>query len=123
LPQASQEGAAGIDDLAARLLILLKDAVRAQAVADVPVGVFLSGGLDSTGLAALLAQTAPGRVQSFSVGFDDAAAHDERRLAQLARRVRGTEQNEIVVSADDAARLPAAIAHLEPVLDLRCSRP
>jgi asparagine synthase (glutamine-hydrolysing) len=118
-PSAMEHGEATFDDLAARLHVLLQDAVRAQAVADVPVGVFLSGGLDSTGLTALLAQVAPGRVQSFSVGFDDAAAHDERRFADLASRALGTEHHELVVSADDVAReLPAAIAHLEePVLD------
>jgi asparagine synthase (glutamine-hydrolysing) len=118
-PPVAPDGEAGLDDLAAQLRVLLQDAVRAQAVADVPVGVFLSGGLDSTGLTALLALAAPGRVRSFSVGFADAAAHDERRFANLASRALGTEHHELVVSADDVAReLPAAIAHLEePVLD------
>lgn len=105
--------------LAARLTGLLEDAVGAQSVADVPLGVFLSGGLDSSGLAALLARKAPGRVQSFSVGFEGSAAHDEREAARLASRALGTEHHELVVSADAAARvLPEAIAHLEePVLD------
>jgi asparagine synthase (glutamine-hydrolysing) len=108
-----------LDDRAEALADLLRDAVRLQAQADVPVGVFLSGGLDSTGIAALLAREAPGRVRSFSVGFDGAAAHDERRYAALASRAIGTEHHELVVSADDVARLlPEAIAHLEePVLD------
>ena len=119
LPPVAQEGEERLDDLAARLLVLLQDAVRAQAVADVPVGVFLSGGLDSTGMAAILAREAPGRVQSFSVGFADAEAHDERQFADLASRALGTEHHELVVSADDVARvLPTAISHLEePVLD------
>jgi asparagine synthase (glutamine-hydrolysing) len=118
-PPVAREETASLDDLAAQLLALLRDAVSAQSVADVPVGVFLSGGLDSTGLAALLAQTARGRVQSFSVGFAEAAAYDERRFAELASRALGTEHHELVVSADDVAReLPAAIAHLdEPVVD------
>ncbi len=119
LPPVVPESESRLDDLAARLLVLLQDAVRAQSAADVPVGVFLSGGIDSTGLAALIAREAPGRVQSFSVGFADAAAHDERRFAALASRALGTEHHELVVSADDVARvLPEAIAHLEePVLD------
>jgi asparagine synthase (glutamine-hydrolysing) len=118
-PQLAPEGETDLDDAAAQLLQLLKDAVRAQAVADVPVGVFLSGGVDSTGLTALLTQAAPGRVQSFSVGFEDAAGHDERRFAAAASRALGTEHHELVVSAGEVAReLPAAIAHLaEPVLD------
>ncbi len=119
IPAVSPEGGLRLEDLAAQLLAVLREAVRAQAVADVPVGVFLSGGLDSTGLTALLAQEAPGRVQSFSVGFADAAAHDERRYAALASSALGTEHHELVVSADDVARvLPVAIAHLEePVSD------
>ncbi len=119
LPSAAAEDDVSLDDLASRLRGLLRDAVRSQAVADVPVGVFLSGGLDSSGITALLAAEAPGRVRSFSVGFADAAADDERRFAALASRALGTEHHELVVSAQDAARLlPEAIAHLEePVLD------
>jgi asparagine synthase (glutamine-hydrolysing) len=119
LPPVASDGEERLDDLAGRLRELLRDAVRAQAVADVPVGVFLSGGLDSTGIAALLAAAAPGRVQSFSVGFAGAAAHDDRRFADFASRALGTEHHELVVSGDDVARLlPVAIAHLEePVLD------
>ena len=117
-PSPADDGAS-LDDRAAELARLLRDAVRLQAEADVPVGVFLSGGLDSTGIAALLAREAPGRVRSFSVGFDGAAAHDERRYAALASKAIGTDHHELVVSADDVARLlPEAIAHLEePVLD------
>jgi asparagine synthase (glutamine-hydrolysing) len=118
-PAVSVNGGATFDDLATTLRGLLKDAVRAQSVADVPLGVFLSGGLDSTGIAALLAEAAPGRVKSFSVGFARAVGHDERRFAALASRALGTEHHELVVQADDVARLlPSAIAHLEePVLD------
>jgi asparagine synthase (glutamine-hydrolysing) len=118
-PAVSPEGGVAIDDLATTLRSLLRDAVRAQSVADVPLGVFLSGGLDSTGIAALLAEAAPGRVKSFSVGFAREVTHDERRFAALASRALGTEHHELVVHADDVARLlPSAIAHLEePVLD------
>jgi asparagine synthase (glutamine-hydrolysing) len=118
-PPVALEGFATIDDLATTLRTLLQDAVRAHAVADVPVGVFLSGGLDSTGIAALLVAAAPGSVQSFSVGFAGAAEHDERRFAALASRALGTEHHELVVNADDVARLlPVAITHLEePILD------
>ena len=110
------------DDLrpaASTLRGLLEEAVRAQSVADVPVGVFLSGGLDSSGIAALLAREAPGRVQTFSVGFDGAPAYDERAEAAAVGRALGTDHHELVVSAADVARvLPDAIAHLEePVLD------
>jgi asparagine synthase (glutamine-hydrolysing) len=119
LPPAGAGAPGSLDESAENLRELLAEAVRAQAVADVPVGVFLSGGLDSTGITALLAKEAPGRVQTFSVGFSDSAAHDERRFASIASQSLGTEHHELVVSADDVARLlPAAIEHLaEPVVD------
>ncbi len=117
-PNAPPDGEGRLEEQGERLQSLLTDAVAEQAVADVPVGVFLSGGLDSTGIAALLAKAAPGRVQSFSVGFA-ASDHDERRFAEIASRALGTDHHALTVSADDVARLlPAAIAHLEePVLD------
>ena len=119
LPPLAFGDGESLEDRSAALRSLLDDAVASQAVADVPVGVFLSGGLDSTGIAALLARSAPGRVKSFSVGFEGSAAHDERGYADRASRALGTEHHEIVVSAGDVARLlPEAIAHLdEPVLD------
>jgi asparagine synthase (glutamine-hydrolysing) len=118
LPEAAAAGDGSMDAHASRLRELLADAVRDQSVADVPLGVFLSGGLDSSGLTALLVSSAPGRVRSFSVGFAE-AAHDERAFASLAARALGTEHHEIVVTAADVARvLPVAVAHLaEPVVD------
>ena len=119
LPAGGAKAEGTIDDLAARLRGLLEESVRRQSAADVPVGVFLSGGLDSTGIAAFLARHAPGRVRSFSVGFSGIVSRDERRFAALASESAGTEHHELVVSASDVARvLPDAIAHLEePVLD------
>lgn len=101
------------------LFALLAGAVRRQREADVPVGVFLSGGLDSTAVAWLLARETSGRVESFSVGFEGDEAFDERRWARLAAERIGTVHHEIAVDADDAARiLPDAIDHLgEPVAD------
>jgi asparagine synthase (glutamine-hydrolysing) len=115
IPEEGREGRPA----AATLRALLEESVRAQSVADVPVGVFLSGGLDSSGIAALLTRVAPGRVQTFSVGFDGAPSHDERAEAASVARALSTEHHELTVSAGDVARvLPDAIAHLEePVLD------
>jgi asparagine synthase (glutamine-hydrolysing) len=119
LPEPAETATSPVEELAEELRARLDATVRAQSVADVPVGVFLSGGLDSTGIAAFLARRAPGRVQSFSVGFEDRTADGDRDAALAASRALGTDHHELVVSAGDVARLlPEAIAHLEePVLD------
>ncbi len=98
---------------------LLDEAVRAQRVADVPLGVFLSGGLDSSIVTALLSAQSERPVETFSVGFDGDAALDEREFAQAAAVRYGTAHHEIVVSPIDiATELPGLVEHLaEPVLD------
>jgi asparagine synthase (glutamine-hydrolysing) len=118
-PHVSDSPALDEAEEAERLFALVAGAVRRQREADVPVGVFLSGGLDSTTVAWLLARETGGRVESFSVGFEGDEAFDERRWARLAAERIGTVHHEIAVDADDAARiLPDAIDHLgEPVAD------
>jgi asparagine synthase (glutamine-hydrolysing) len=90
---------AGPDDEEVDSLIV--DAVRRNMIADVPVGVFLSGGLDSSLVAALM-QKETGRTRSYSVGFGQ--ADDERVKAALVARALGTEHIEMIVSAEDARR-------------------
>ena len=98
---------------------LLDSAVRYRTIADVPLGLFLSGGLDSSVLCALLAEHADGPIETFSVGFDDAAAWDERRHARVVAEALGATHHEQVVSAEQIALdLPELIAHLRlPVTD------
>jgi asparagine synthase (glutamine-hydrolysing) len=85
-------GAADRAELAAELTKRTEDAVRARLVADVPVGVFLSGGLDSSFLAACATRVHP-RVKTFTVGFDD-ESFDESEHARLVARHLGTEHVE-----------------------------
>ena len=59
----------------------LANTVKMQLVADVPLGVFLSGGVDSSAVAALASEVAPGAVHTFTIGFD-VAAYDETRYAR-----------------------------------------
>jgi asparagine synthase (glutamine-hydrolysing) len=76
--------------LAERLWSELGAAVEAQLVADVPVGIFLSGGVDSSTVAALAAGRAPGRMKAFSIGFDS-ATFDESDYARLVAGRLGVE--------------------------------
>lgn len=84
----------------------LARAVRRQMVADVPVGVFLSGGVDSSGVAALMAQAGASPLKTFSVGFaGDAGATAELPFARQVAKHLGTDHHEIMVSDADLAEL------------------
>jgi asparagine synthase (glutamine-hydrolysing) len=85
-------------------------AVRRQLVADVPVGCFLSGGVDSSVIAAAMKSLAGGqRVLTFSIGFDD-ARYDETPFARRVAAHLGTEHHEFWVRPDAAADLPKLAA-------------
>jgi asparagine synthase (glutamine-hydrolysing) len=105
------------DALAAELRERLRDSVRAHLVADVPVGVFLSGGVDSGTLTALAAEASPGPVRTFSVGFEE-RSFDELDGARLVSERYGTDHREITLRADAAGLLPEIVgAFDEPFAD------
>lgn len=83
---------------------LLRSAVRSQCFADVPVGAFLSGGVDSSAIVALLQQEAGRPVQTFTVGFSE-GEFDEAPFAQAVANHLGTDHHELQVSARDACAL------------------
>jgi asparagine synthase (glutamine-hydrolysing) len=104
-------------DLAIELRERLRDSVRAHLEADVPVGVFLSGGIDSSLLAALAAQESPDPVRTFSIGFEERSFDELSRARMIARRY-GTDHHELVLRPDAAALLPEiAAAFDEPFAD------
>ncbi len=78
------------------LVQLLSEAVRCRLQADVPVGVFLSGGIDSTTIATLAAKHHPA-IETFSIGFED-KSFDEREFARLGAETAGTTHHEQVLS-------------------------
>jgi asparagine synthase (glutamine-hydrolysing) len=107
----------GAASLAAELRDRLRDSVRAHLEADVPVGIFLSGGIDSSLLAALAAQESRGAVRTFSIGFEERSFDELSRARMVARRY-GTDHHELVLRPDAAAMLPEiAAAFDEPFAD------
>jgi asparagine synthase (glutamine-hydrolysing) len=102
---------------AEQLLELLTDAARIRLRADVPVGVYLSGGLDSSVVAALVRSLAHGPVRTFSVTFEH-PEFDEQLYQDYVKRFLGTEHSAIQCSHSDIGRLfPDVVWHLEkPVL-------
>jgi asparagine synthase (glutamine-hydrolysing) len=80
---------------------LLRDAVTIRSIADVPLGVFLSGGIDSSVVTALLQATLPGRARTFTVAMPD-LGYDESASARAVANHLGTEHTELALSASDA---------------------
>ncbi len=100
-----------------RLDALVNESVRLRLVSDVPLGAFLSGGIDSTAVVAAMAHAGAGRVVTTSVGFDE-GAFDELQYARTVARHLGVEQHEHVVRSDIAELLPKLAWHFdEPFAD------
>src|SRR5205823_2027341 len=81
---------------------LLRDAVQQRLMSDVPLGILLSGGVDSTAILGLMRETGAESVASFTIGFAD-KLYDERPLARLAATRLGSDHHELEVSAGDFA--------------------
>jgi asparagine synthase (glutamine-hydrolysing) len=116
LPAPAETGA---DEpaLIAELESLLEDAVRRQLVADVPVGVLLSGGVDSSVITAMAVRSAPA-VKTFTVCFPGHGSFDEAEHARLIARHFGTEHLELAAAETRPALLPMLARQFdEPVVD------
>jgi asparagine synthase (glutamine-hydrolysing) len=104
-----------------RVRARLDEAVRMQMVSDVPIGAFLSGGIDSSTVVGLMAAHSDRPIRTYSIGFAGAAADQYYNELPYARRVAalfGTEHREILVRPDTAALLPRLLWHMdEPVSD------
>jgi asparagine synthase (glutamine-hydrolysing) len=104
-------------ELVEELRSRVRDSVRAHLVSDVPVGVLLSGGVDSAFLAALAAEESSEPLRTFSIGFEE-RSFDELAGARLVAERYGTEHRELVLRPDAALLLPAlADAFDEPFAD------
>lgn len=111
LPIDSDGSAAGLEERASEVRARLEAAVRSHLMSDVPLGLFLSGGLDSSGLAALMAPMVKEPIRTFAVGFADLGAN-ELAYARLAARAVGAEHREVVVSPGEFFHaLPSLIWH------------
>ena len=104
-------------DAVEALRSLLEDAVRSHLVSDVPLGAFLSGGVDSSLVVGLMAATSGARVKTFSIGFDE-PVYDELEHARRVANYFGTEHHEFVVKPDAISILDSLTRHFdEPFAD------
>jgi asparagine synthase (glutamine-hydrolysing) len=99
------------------LLEVLKDAVRSHLISDVPLGAFLSGGIDSSVVVALMSQVTKEPVKTFSIGFND-KQFNELDKARLVARHFHTDHHEMIVEPETVDILPKLVSHFgEPFAD------
>jgi asparagine synthase (glutamine-hydrolysing) len=116
-PAPADGGVVDEEALLDELDALLEESVRRQLVADVPVGVLLSGGVDSS-LVTAMAVRGDRRVRTFTIGFPGQAAEDETEHARLIARHFGTEHTELAAEPATAELVPALARQFdEPVAD------
>ena len=101
------------DEVEHRIMDLLRQSVKRRLISDVPLGVFLSGGIDSSTLSALAQKEAPGKIKTFSIGFED-PSFDESRYANLVSQYIGTEHHEQRMTPSDMFDL---VPNLPDILD------
>jgi asparagine synthase (glutamine-hydrolysing) len=93
---------------------LLAEAVELHMIADVPVGVLLSGGVDSTAVLSCAAERTQKEISTFTLGFADSGFADERPYARLAAEACGSQHHEMTITASDFAEfLPRYVWHME----------
>ena len=106
LPEGDARAAANEDDLLERFHELLKQSVRRRLVADVPVGILLSGGIDSSLVTAMAAEASTGTVRTFTISFPGHDQFDEAPYARMVAEHFGTEHVEMPAEATTVDLLP-----------------
>jgi asparagine synthase (glutamine-hydrolysing) len=110
-----------LDDAVRELQELLRQSVADHMISDVPVGVLLSGGVDSTGVLRYAAEASREQLHTFTVGFSGGQFADERPYARIASNRWATRHHELTIEAEDFQRfLPRYVWHME---ELVCEPP
>lgn len=106
------------DEAIEHLAALAGDAVSRQMLSDVPLGAFLSGGIDSSTVAGFMVAARRGPVRTFSIGFPDLGFDESREAAAVARHL-GTDHTELIVTARDALSVVPQLSEMydEPFAD------
>lgn len=122
IPRPAAKAPAPRPELEKQLYDLMARSVKARMVSDVPLGVFLSGGIDSTIIAGLMATQSERPIETFSIGFTE-ESYDESRYARIAAAAFHTNHHERVLSATDCLNeLPGIASRMDqPMADASCA--
>ena len=124
VPDRTMSGVREVDEreCADEVLRLLTESIDKRMMSDVPFGVFLSGGVDSSANVALMARLMSQPVRTFTVGFRDQTAYNELEEARFVARQYGTDHHEVIIGQEDLIDfLPDLIFHQdEPIADPVC---
>src|SRR6266480_3779176 len=116
-PDFSKKIDIGEEEAGRRAIEILRDAVKVRLMSEVPLGAFLSGGIDSSAVVALMSEESSGPVKTFSIGFEEqdfSELHHARRVAEHV----GADHHEFVVRPDALEVLPILVEHYgEPYAD------
>lgn len=106
------------EDAVLELKRLMLQSIRSQMVADVPVGAFLSGGIDSSTVVALMQSVSDRKIQTYSIGFEEADFNEADHAALVASHL-GTQHQELTVTAEEARAVIPRLADIwdEPFAD------
>jgi asparagine synthase (glutamine-hydrolysing) len=110
-PTVEVDGIGTLDEARERLAPLVREAVRKRLLSDVPLGAFLSGGLDSTIVVALMSEASARPVKTFSIGFENAPEHDELAYAEEVARRFGCDHTSFRVAPPEPELLASLVEH------------
>lgn len=117
-PRAMLQEDAGEPVTSEQVWEVLRESVGAHLLSDVPLGAFLSGGLDSTAIVALMSELSSKPIETFAVGFEAAGLYDERPYAAAVARHLGTNHHEFAINESAVRQMPEILRHLdEPLAD------
>jgi asparagine synthase (glutamine-hydrolysing) len=100
------------DFYAKKIISLLKDSVQMQMMSEVPLGIYLSGGLDSSVITAFMRSFTDANIKTFSVGFEAQEPFNESRYAKMVADHYHTQHHEVMVTSESARLLPHVLWHL-----------
>jgi asparagine synthase (glutamine-hydrolysing) len=117
VPKAEDDGALSFEDAKTAVREKFDESVRIRMVADVPLGAFLSGGIDSSSVVASMARQSPEPVKTFSIGFEESDFNELKYAGMVAKRY-GTDHHEILVRPDSVSLVTRIVRHFdEPFAD------